>query len=401
MPFSVHVQDSFRRKVSAVAKDMKDWEVSNSIPDKEAALIKKNIKAFPHAAKRKDFLVAGVDGSGDYPSLSYADSCVYVASAVGTMFRTSDTYGLDEIPVLAEPVLEVVWLPGDRSIAAGKWNDAFEALAGISLADAIGLSDYRTIKKMLIGDSSSVADIATALIRPAGSDTSNVAIQLRSTAELGAALRLITSGQKPRFVINDTTFSLPMVKTRKESLFYEHLKRLCCVEANKRDITFAALSKSHGTRSMDLVESYARDALGLASEKTAEHWFLRLPIEGVDSWSFTPVSGRAVPPPGAVTYLFRLHRNTPIMRLDIDRSWWETRLRGAPSKEISMFADLDYCSHDHRAYGYPYPVKACHDRVRLSDDERVALKKIIMDAANTAGIPRHAFRDVSMATGHS
>jgi hypothetical protein len=43
--------------------------------------------------------------------------------------------------------------------------------------------------------------------------------------------------------------------------------------------------------------------------------------------------------------------------------------------EAEMFSQLDYSSHDQRAYGYPYPIKACHDRVRLSMAERSALKK--------------------------
>jgi NurA-like 5'-3' nuclease len=66
-----------------------------------------------------------------------------------------------------------------------------------------------------------------------------------------------------------------------------------------------------------------------------------------------------------------------------------------------MFRDLDYCGHDQRAYGYPYPIKACHDRVRLSEEERRALKNIIIETAISIGLPTHTFRDVSMATGHS
>jgi hypothetical protein len=401
MPYSIHIREAVRRKITAAATDMTNWEAANAIPDTEAATIKAAIKAFRHSVSAKDFIVAGVDGSGDYPSLTYADSCVYVASAFGTAFRTSAIYGLDEIPLLVDPVFEVVWLPGDRAVAASRWDGAFAALAGLPVKDVIEASDYRTIKKSLTGDSSSTTAIIDGLIRPPGSDTSNVAIQLRSSAELGAALRLITSKHKARLVITDTTLSLPMIRTRKESLFYEHLKRLCCVEARNRGVTFATLSKSHTMRSMDLIDAYAREALGVASGEQAEHWFLRLPIQGVDSWSFTPTNGRAVPPPGAVTYLFRLHRNTPIMRLDIDFAWWDDKFRYDGGAEAALFADLDFCSHDQRAFGYPYPIKACHDRVRLSEEERVALKKMIMDAACAAGIPRHVFKDVSMATGHS
>ena len=401
MSFSIHVQKLVRRKIDVVARDMKTWEAANAIPDDEADRIKSAIREFGHTTSAEPFIIAGVDGSGDYPSFSYADSCVYVASAAGTAFQTSPIHGLEEVTMLEDPVIEIVWLPGDRGEASKRWDAAFGALAGVSVEEVVEQSDYRTMKRYLIGDSSSVTGIVSGLIRPAGSDTSNVAIQLRSTAELGAALRLITSGRKCRYVINDTTFSLPMITRKELSLFYEHVKRLCCVEARKRDITFAALSKSHGLRCMDLIEAYARDALGRPADETAEHWFLRLPVPGIDAWTFSPVEGRVVPPPGAITYLFRLHRNTPVMRLDIDRERWEIQLKDDPDAEAQMFRDLDYCGHDQRAYGYPYPIKACHDRVRLSEEERRALKNIIIETAISIGLPTHTFRDVSMATGHS
>ena len=120
---------------------------------------------------------------------------------------------------------------------------------------------------------------------------------------------------------------------------------------------------------MDLIEAYARDVLGGPADEIAEHWFFRLPVPEIDAWTFSPVEGRVVPPPGAITYLFRLHRNTPVMRLDIDRERWEIQLKDDPDAEAQMFRDLDYCGHDQRAYGYPYPIKACHDRVRLSEVE--------------------------------
>ena len=401
MAFSVHIRDLVRKKIDSVATDMKAWEAANAIPDEEATTIKASIQHFGHTPSVDSFVVAGVDGSGDYPSFTYADSCVYIASATGTAFRTSVVHGLEEVPLLPDPIIDIVWLPGNRTEATARWDAAFAELTGLPVKDVIAQSDYRGLKRHLTGDKSTVDEIAAALIRPAGSDTSNVAIQLRSTAELGAALRMITGSVPCRYVINDTTFSLPMIQTRCDSLFYEHVKRLCCVEARKKETTFAALSKSHGFRCMELIEAYAREALGISPDETAEHWFLRLPIPGVDSWRFTPVEGRIVPPPGAVTYLFRLHRNTPVMRLDIDREWWEVRYRADLTAEMQMFRDLDYCGHDQRAYGYPYPIKACHDRVRLSEDERRALKNMIMETAIAKGLPTKIFQDVSMATGHS
>ena len=122
--------------------------------------------------------------------------------------------------------------------------------------------------------------------------------------------------------------------------------------------------------------------------------------------SFPLPAGKRVPPHGAVSYLVRFHRNTPIMRLDMDLEYWHKVLRGETdldtvANESKMFGDLDYTSHDQRAFGYPYPIKACHDRTSMKMAERVALRKQIVDAAVGAGMKRGLFKDVSIATGHA
>jgi hypothetical protein len=204
-----------------------------------------------------------------------------------------------------------------------------------------------------------------------------------------------------RYVLMDTTMSLPMVTRHDLSLFYEHVKRLCCVRARERGIALFTISKSHGLPSIELLEGLACDKLGLDRKKTAEHWYLRMPLLGFDNWELPLIEGRQIPPVGAISYLFRLHRNTPVMRLDMDRDWWEQRIQGNPEAEQKLFSELDYCGHDQRAYGYPFPIKACHDRTRLSQAERLVMKKQIIDAAVAQGMKRSLFKDVSMATGHS
>ena len=400
MAYTVHIREMARHKIAAMAEDMSRWETKERIDDEEADFIRKAIRGFAHTATAEPFNMGGVDGSGDYPSFSYADSFVYVASASGTMYRTDATHGLVEVKALDEPNLEFVWLPENTDEAMTRWLAALEALAGRSPLEVIQQSDYRELKNRMTHQGHTAAKLLADLILPRASDAANVGIQLRSTAELGAALRLITGETACRYVLMDTTFSLPMVTRRELSLFYEHLKRLCCVEARARGIGFFALSKSHGLPAMDLIEGFAADALGLTAGKVAEHWFMRLPVPGVDAWKFSLAEGRSLPPVGAVSYLFRLHKNTPVLRLDMDREFWESRLQNDPAAEAKVFADLDYCGHDQRAYGYPYPIKACHDRARLSEAERTALKKQIMDAAVAAGMKRHLFRDVSAATGH-
>jgi hypothetical protein len=401
MRYDIHVRESARKKIAEMASDMSRWEAKPRINDEEEKRIRSAIRAFPHTITSEEFRIAGVDGSGDYPSFAYADSFVYVASASGTLYRTEALHGLREESCLNEPTIEFVWLPGEGEEAKERWLAAFTALAGLPVREVIERSDYRQIKDHAVRAAHSVDDLLENLILPRGSDVANVGIQLRSTAELGTALRLVTREPSCRYVLMDTTFSIPLAKTKGQSLFYEHVKRLCCVEALKRQVAFLTLSKSHGLPAMDQIEAFAAEALGLGQTQTAEHWYMRLPVPGEDTWTFSLTGARQIPPLGAVTYLFRLHRNTPVLRLDMDRAYWEANLKASENAEARLFGDLDYCSHDQRAYGYPYPIKACHDRARLSNAERDALKKQIIDAAVAAGMKRSLFRDVSAATGHS
>jgi len=379
---------------------MSSWESKARITKDEEKHLSAAIISFPHTTQTQEFRIGGVDGSGDYPSFSYADSFVFVASASGTLYTTDSVYGLCEELCLEEPTLEFLWITEDQGEARERWMPCLGALSGRDVREVLAESDYRSLKEKASGGKQTVESLMEALILPRASDTSNVGIQLRSTAELGTALRLINSKIQPQFVLMDTTLSLPLVKNPKQSLYLEHLKRLCCVDARRNEVTFVTISKSHGFPSIEILERLATQVQGLDQDAQAEHWYMRLPIDGVDGWKFSLAEDRNVPPVGAVSYLFRLHKNTPVMRLDMDRKMWEDRYRDNQQAEQALFAELDYASHDQRAFGYPYPIKAGHDRARLSNAERAALKKQIIDAAVAAGMKRSLFRDVSMATGH-
>jgi hypothetical protein len=398
------ISDRFKRRAEAVALEMATWEDKPRLTEDDEIRIRESIFGFPHTngVTGEPFRMAGVDGSGDYPSFSYADSFVYVATASGTVFRTDVLRGLVEEQVLVEPNLDVIWLPAGHEKAKEQWLKTFETLSGIPPRQVIEESDYRVLKRNASRGSDHVDVLMEGLVLPQASETTNCGIQLRTTAEWGTALRLIESYPPCRYVLMDTTMSLPFIKTKDNSLYYEHLKRLCCVRARERGIALFTISKSHGLPSIELLEGLACDRLGVDRKRTAEHWFLRLPIESVDDWDIKAIiEDRQIPPVGSIIYLFRLHRNTPVMRLDIDRAWWEERIQGNPDEEQKIFSELDYCGHDQRAYGYPFPIKACHDRTRLSNAERLVMKKQIIDAAVAQGMKRSLFRDVSMATGHS
>lgn len=394
-----------RDKLKDLTQEMASWEALPRIDPAEEVRIQQAIQPYPHATQREQLIIGGVDGTGDFPTLSYSDSFIYVTLAQGTRYQADRHSGLKEVAPEFEPLIEFTWLPQDDEQAHVALDATFERLAGLPLQDVVNRSDYRQLKQRGSGRSTSVAELVKGLIRPHATDSGNLAIQLRSSAELGAALRLITSEPFPRYVLLDSTFSLPFVNRAQSSLFFEHLKRLCCVEAQARDIGFFALSKSHSLPGIEHIERLAAGALGLDEHIKPEHWFLRIPTRDRDGWELSLVENRHVPPTGTVSYLVRFHRNTPIMRLDMDLGYWERCVLGGTDvltldNERRLFGDLDYASHDQRAFGYPYPIKAGHDRASLTQAERTALRKLIINEAVAAGMRPQLFRNASQATGH-
>jgi hypothetical protein len=408
MHFDLHLSAGLRERLDSLAGKMRDWEVAPRLTEDEVDRLRAAVQSFPHTLRRPaDLTVGGVDGSGDFPSLTYGDSFVYFTVAQATAYRADPTCGLREVTPAVPTVFEFSWVPEAEEARAAALDDAFEKLAGAPLDEVIEGSDYRTLKSAETRRASTVTALRAGLIRPHAADAGNLGIQLRTTGEMGAALRLLRSeAHRPlRYLLIDTTFSLPLLNTPVASLFYEHLKRLCCVEARRQGTGFFALSKSHGLPSIETVEQAAREAQGLPTGENAEHWFVRLPEKRTDGWALSLTEGRRLPPPGAVSYLVRFHQTTPTLRLDMDREFWREHVRRdtedeTRERERAVFADLDYACHDQRCYGYPYPLKAGHDRASLTKAERATLRRQVIDAAVRAGMKRSLFREPAAATGH-
>jgi hypothetical protein len=402
MRFTNHVRAGVGDKLAALAKQMSDWEATPLIDEDSRRKIHEAITFFGHCDSPRQFSIAGVDGSGDFPALSYSDSFVYITVAHGTNYRVVPGPTLRELDT-ADPIIEFTWMPESADRLRAAWDGAFENLSGYSMESVVERSDYRILDAVLSGSHKSVQDHIEDMLRPHASDAGNISIQLRTTAELGTALRLIESTDAPNFVLVDTTMSLPMVGRKNASLFYEHLKRLCCVEARNRGIGFFAISKSHGLPSIEQLDQIAKDKQ--SANELPGHWFLRIPTETHDGWKLPLLRDRPVPPVGAISYLVRFHTRVPVLRIDMDIEYWKKYVLSESEyqtreNEIAILRDLDFSGHEQRSYGYPYPLKAGHDRASLTDAERVAFKKWIVDAAVEAGIPRSVFRDVSFATGH-
>lgn len=406
MRFSIHMAEQVRGQIENLAKEMKSWEEHVVVDEDQKKRIREGVRFFGHTTRHDKLTIGGVDGSGDFPSLSYGDSFVYVTLAQGAVYEANTTHGLKEISLDPEPLTNFACLPENQAQCKTAMDQAFERLAGDTIQNIISQSDYLDMKSRLSKTAYTPDVLSEHLIRPHASDSSNIAIQLRSTGESGAALRLIRSETKLDYVLLDTTLSLPFVIRKNSSLFYEHVKRLCCKEARTRNISLLALSKSHGMAGMELIEELAAEAASLGKGKVAEHWYLRVPSKHLDRWEMTSAQDRSLPPHGAVTYLIRFHRNTPVLRIDMDVEHWNNRVYDKDQDtmarhEAKIFEDLDYTCHDQRCYGYPYPLKAGHNRASMTNEERLVLRKQIIEAAVRAGMKRSLFRDASVETGHA
>jgi hypothetical protein len=403
MRFDLHLRSTCREQIMQLAERMKLCEEQPRLSDYEKKRISERISPFAHTTNHNQMVVAGAEGSGDFPCVAYGDSFIYVAVARTAIYKTDTISGLREVGPEPEAVFHFSLIPGDNGERLVSIDEAFASLAGASLSEIIESSDYQHLKAAEARRASSSDNLRRNLIRPHAADAGNIGIQLRTTAELGAVLRLLRSDIKLSYVLIGGTLSLPLVGKPDVSLFYEHLKRLCCVEARKRGTGFFTISKAHGFPSIETVEELARGKSGAKDEAIAEHWYLRLPVRGVDRWETTLTQTRRLPPPGTVTYLVRFHSTSPTVRLDMDREFWLRAVHGATedttrANEERIFGSLDYLTHDQRCYGYPYPLRAAHDRATLSMSERIALRKQVIDVAVRAGMKRSLFREVTQGT---
>lgn len=405
MHFDIHFKRDMAEKIESIVADIQHWNIDDSSAKDEIAELASRIVCFDHCATPdRPFLIAGADGSGDCPCVQYGDSVVYLVTASSRLYEA--TVGpLSELPAKLGSISELLWLPEDKEKAREQFLKVFSALVGAPLEDVCRESDYYEIAKRSGKSVASPADLLDTLIFPPAHESANIGIQLYSTAEAGALIRLMESidksqfADRPVYILEDTTLALPMVSA-KSTLFFEIAKRYACEYARKHGFVYMTLSKSHNLPHMDLIEDEV-----LKKNPTGEHWFFRIPSKSTGETKPEFLGTRTIPPIGAVSYIFKLHHTTQPMRLDMSLKFWQQNIQCEDKeeqlrRETQIFRDLDFASHDQRCYGYPYPIKACHDIASLTDDERVALRKQIIDEAVKAGLKRKNFIDPSIQTGH-
>jgi hypothetical protein len=400
MSYNFQTRNSVREQVRELAEAMRVWNEKPSYTEPERKALRDRIAFFNHTTKINSFLCAGVKGGGDFPAVSYSNSYVYAALAYATIYKPDAVSGLRENSPAPQSIFQFAFLKEDEAHWADHIDSFFSSLVGESITEIIDQSDYRQLKASESRKAVSVEVLRRNLIRPQAGDAGNWGIQLKTTAEFGLVLNLIRNYQDVSYILVDGTLSLPLVSNPDTSLFYEHLKRLCCIEAGKRKIGIISLTPHHGISGIEILEELAREKLGLSSGDKAEHWYIRFPVPQNDHWT-TPLSQtRRIPPPGAVTYILRFHHTTQIMRVDIDRKYWLDFIRSTTeaktkANEQHLFENLDYLTHDQRCFGYPYPLKSAQNRASLTKAERKTIRKMIIDAAVEAGMKRSLFRENS------
>lgn len=103
MRFDLNLRSVVKEQMRELAKEMQTWQVQTRIDETEVERISNSIGVFEHTTSRTDLRVAGVDGTGDFPILTYADSFVYLSSFIPRSFPSyrlpigEYMYSLDEL----------------------------------------------------------------------------------------------------------------------------------------------------------------------------------------------------------------------------------------------------------------------------------------------------------------
>lgn len=404
MRFDIHLRKDVKNQISNIVESICTWNATDSILDKEVEKLSESVVSFDHCAiPDHSFVIVASDGSGDFPCVTYGDSFIYLVTAVARLYETCSEGILKEKFVHEHSLVDFVWMPEDKKQSNKQLDDCFERLLGLSLSDVCKKSDYYSLAKQLgYCKLSSPEELVSTIIHPEAHDSNNIGIQIRTVAELAELVKIINNNYfntENCYILEDSTLSLPLLPSS-TSLFFEILKRYLAVLAREKNMVYLTISKSHDMPHMDIIEE-------ILSKKmpSTEHWFMRIPTKSEDKDIPSFLGARSIPPVGAISYLFKFHKTTQTMRLDMDYAYWKDKIWNKNKSimrqhEIQIFRDLDFASHDQRCYGYPYPIKACHDMASLTQAERVSLRKQIIDAAIEKGLKRKNFIDPGMQTGH-
>lgn len=355
-------------------------------PEAQLESLCERLTKFSHCRElEKDFVVAGVDGSGEFPILQQDDVFMHFAVSAGAVFETC-TRRQHKLSARNTDGAMFTGLVNLRDFGDGVvsgYREYLLRLLGIGLGDLREQSDYCEVFSAHGGLTLRPGDVtwdqaAFSLASQVGTH----AYMIRSMAELGMGIRCLAS--QPKYLLQDT--SLVYFLLGKSVYLPELIKRYLVCRANQQGTAVLGLCKSHNIPNGDLLGRWASERYD-----AKDHWFLRLPSEALGEQRPAFLKDREIPPKLGVSYLFKFHPMSFPMRLDVDVQWWQANIKGDTEHEKRLFEELDYTCHDVRSYGYPYPLQSAHRRSSLTRQERKAVRDILLQQAQKEGILRGAF----------
>ena len=80
----------------------------------------------------------------------------------------------------------------------------------------------------------------------------------------------------------------------------------------------------------------------------------------------------------------------PVLRIDFDRIWWNRNILSldeerSRTKEIQLFQEIDFISHDARWYGYPCPLSFAHLLTMIAGEGRELIAEQAITIAKEEG----------------
>jgi len=142
MRFDIHMRKSMRDRLADVSTRMAAWDQRQPPSQELHQRLVDAIEPFDHTVRAPGLLVGGVDGSGDFPAIAYADSFVYVTVASATLYQADSVHGLKEVEKDLQPLIEFTWLTTSEQQRVTSLLDTFERLAGVPVDEILAGSDY-------------------------------------------------------------------------------------------------------------------------------------------------------------------------------------------------------------------------------------------------------------------
>jgi hypothetical protein len=378
--------------------------------EKDRPVLDKLLTSFspfpPNHIFEEDFLVGAIDGSGVAPLLQYEDVVVHLVTANLALYTTNSRQGepmkslsVDDFPPIPTGgrLTEAFWIPMDETHKGKRFMSFIKKISDVDDVNEILYAFFSEIKGRQISSIEelhhypklrNIKSIEDVVIFPPASAVQRVQDHIRWIGEAALARRTLDSKLNLKYLFLDGALTLLMRERRGYPILVpNYMIRDVCARARKKGTIVAGVSKSHTVPCWGLIAELAESHFGHGC-----HWFCRLPgDEGPEGKKLNILKGRKqIPPTNGVTYLFRFSDDMPVLRIDFDRIWWNRNILSldeerSRTKEIQLFQEIDFISHDARWYGYPCPLSFAHLLTTIAGEGRELIAEQAITIAKEEG----------------